>query len=45
MARREFLDRVNLDFPCFSETNVAEADGAPGKERRETTKREKPIEN
>jgi len=41
----EFLDRVALDSPCFSETDVAEADGTPGEERRETAKRDKPIED
>lgn len=33
MARKgEFLERVGLDFPCFSEADVAEAGGAPGGE-------------
>ena len=31
-AEGEFLNRVALDSPRFSETGVAEADGAPGEE-------------
>ena len=44
-AEGEFLDRMALDLPCFSETNVAETDGAPREECRETAKREKPVED
>ena len=46
MARKgEFPNRVGLNSPCISETDVAKADGALGEERRETAKREKLIED
>ena len=44
-AEGKFLDRVALNSPCFSETDVAEADGAPGEKCRETAERDQPIED
>ena len=32
---------MGLKSPCFSETDVAEADGAPDEKRRETAKSKK----
>lgn len=36
---------MTLDLPCTAETDVSQADGAPGEEGGETRKGQKPVEN
>lgn len=41
----QLLNRVALDLPCAAEADVAQADGEPGEECRETRKRDEPVED
>lgn len=42
-GERELLDRVTLDLPGLTESNVGDTDSEPGEKGRETREGEKPI--